>query len=247
MSNLDDIFESKGTEPTPLAVPKEDEKAIKAAVTSSMNLVKGAKQILPPVRIVTVGPDVQVMYTRETEPKCKLCNHSLRDKAEDFYISSNYVVSQVWRWLKEESGENWTWEQIANHMSKHCDFKDPMINFISKLNSRKEEIDIVMADPLEFFMKSIAITFLELGEWDTRKDVNRAKSLAETKFRAAAEFAKLFDMRNKYFGPTEQAEAMVAKNNAKLRGLMEAVMQVVTPEQKERILAIANERSQQEE
>lgn len=239
-----DSEENRGNQLTP---SKDDERAIKAAVASVASTIKDAQHYVPPVRIVTTPDNMQVIYSRDTEPKCRLCMHPMRDQAEEVYILSSYVVSKVERWLNAESDEKWSWDQVGNHMTKHCDFKDPMINYLSKLNSRAEEVDVVMADPLEFFMRSLGMTFLEVGEFDTRKDVARAKGLADTKVKIASEFAKLFDMRSKYSGPQEQAEAMIARNNAKMRGMMEAMMKVVTEEQRKEILAIASQFSQQEE
>jgi hypothetical protein len=230
-----------------LASAKEQEKKIKAAVTSSMSTIKDASAFVPSVRVVDTPNNTKVVYTRDVEPRCRLCKHAIRDDAEEHFIHHNYVVRQTLLWLIENTGEKWEWEQVAAHMRRHCDFKDPMINWTSKLQSRSEEVDAIMADPFDFFMRSLSVQYLELAEFDTSRDHARAKNLGGIKNQTAAEFAKMWELKNRNIGPVEQAEAMVARNNQKTRQMMKAIMSVVTDEQKQEILRIVSEFSQEEE
>ena len=86
-------------------------------ISDASRAIERLEETIPKIKVVTLPPDKEIAYKQKFVSQCKLCNHPLRNEAEEVYVKYNFVPHRVVSWFKSK-GENITWVCVQTHMKK---------------------------------------------------------------------------------------------------------------------------------
>lgn len=218
-----------------------EELSEKQVVDNASNAIKRLEQSAPKLKVIDLPPDKEIAYKQKYVSQCKLCNHPRRDEAELIYAQSSNVPNRVVLWFKDVHKEHFTWECVATHMKNHCEWDKPLVDFISKISYRQEELSIVSQDRIKWNLDALTAANLDLlsqidsltGE-DSIKTYNAVCNGIKVQ-------AQLLKLQHDTSGAQAQAKAMIEANNRKLVTFLEKLLSILDDEKKKQVLDLMRE------
>jgi hypothetical protein len=215
------------------------------------SLISKLQPFTSTVRFIDIPPDLTVQYEQGYEPKCKVCNHELRDDAEYIYVNSRFSIEPVLRWfddLRSKTGaEPGTEEyqalyfhraQLTTHFNKHCSFDDPTVNQLVRLESREKDLQKIASDRIGWGLNSITSALMDLHTLDTSRSITDATKLFNALCAGHKTIVELMKFQMDNAGPLAQARDEVQANNERVIALLSRIMATANADQQTEILNI---------
>ncbi len=213
----------------------------KQILENASNAVQKLEQSLPRLKVIDLPPDKEIAYKQKYVSQCKLCKHPRRDEAEVVYAKSNFVPNRVVLWFKDVHREHFTWECVATHMKNHCEWDKPLVDFISKISSRQEELSVVSQDRIKWNLDALTAANLDLlSQVDslTGEDAIKTHNAVCNGIKVQAQLMKL---QHDTSGAQAQAKAMIEANNRKLITFLEKLLGILDEDKKKQVIDLMRE------
>ena len=210
-------------------------------IAKAKEAVQKIEKSLPKIQYIELPPDKEIVYKQKYIPQCRLCKHPLREEAETAFVRYNMVPNRVVEWFKSK-GYTFTWECVANHMNKHCEWDSPLINFPERVIARQDEIAAIKNDRIQWNLDALTIANLDLlSQIEAVKNDVDSVRIYNAVCNGIKIQAQLMKLQHDTMGSQEQAKSMIENNNRKLVALLEKILNEVDGQQKIKILELIRE------
>lgn len=209
-------------------------------ISDASRAIERLEETIPKIKVVTLPPDKEIAYKQKFVSQCKLCNHPLRNEAEEVYVKYNFVPHRVVSWFKSK-GENITWVCVQTHMKKHCIWDKPLINFIERVSARQDEISVIKQDRIQWNLDALTAANLDLLSQMESVSGDDAIKIYNSVCNGIKVQAQLMKLQHDTSGAQAQAKSMIESNNRKLVNFLQDLLKILDENQKESVLSLIRE------
>lgn len=209
-------------------------------ISDATKAIGRLEEAIPKIKVISMPPDKEIAYKQKFISQCKLCNHPLRNEAEEIYVKYNFVPFRVVSWFKS-IGENITWVCVQTHMKKHCIWDKPLINFIERVSARQDEMSIIKQDRIQWNLDALTAANLDLLSQMETVSGDDAVKIYNSVCNGIKVQAQLMKLQHDTSGAQAQAKVMIESNNRKLINFLQDLLKIINDDQKESVLSLIRE------